>query len=55
MPDQIDCARCVEFSHRKGIFPRVNPRKFQLEDINEMLDLMRAGKVEDGRMAIRFF
>ncbi|KAJ6164597.1 hypothetical protein N7470_003269 [Penicillium chermesinum] len=55
VPDQVDCARCVDFSFRKGIFPRVNPRQFQLEDINEMLDLMRAGKVEDGRMAIRFF
>lgn len=38
----------------ESIFPNVNPRKFQLEVSNEM-ELMEAGKVEDGRMVIQFF
>lgn len=54
VPGQIGAARCLEFCHRKRIFPKVNPRKFQLEDLNEMMELMRAGKVEDGRMVIQF-
>ncbi|KAJ5741359.1 hypothetical protein N7533_010768 [Penicillium manginii] len=54
VPGQIGTAACVEFSQRKGIYPKVNPRKFQLEDINEMIDLMGAGKVEEGRMVIQF-
>ncbi|KAJ5995258.1 hypothetical protein N7481_002235 [Penicillium waksmanii] len=55
VPGQIGTAACVDFCQRKGIYPKVNPRKFQLEDINEMIDLMSAGKVEDGRMVIQFF
>jgi propanol-preferring alcohol dehydrogenase len=47
--------RCLEFSLRKGIYPKINPRKFQLEDINEMMDLMKAGKVHEGRMTVQFF
>ncbi|CBF90199.1 hypothetical protein AN0100.2 [Aspergillus nidulans FGSC A4] len=30
-------------------------QKFRLEDINEMIDLMKAGKVEKGRMVAQFF
>jgi propanol-preferring alcohol dehydrogenase len=45
----------LEFSLRKGIYPKINPRKFQLEDINEMMDLMKAGKVHEGRMTVQFF
>lgn len=55
VPGQAGAARCLEFSHRKGIYPKVNPRKFQLEDINEMISLMQAGKVHDGRMVVQFF
>ena len=39
---------------RKGILPRLNPRKFKLEDLNEMIELMKAGKVEEGRMVVYF-
>ncbi|KAJ5689397.1 hypothetical protein N7462_003789 [Penicillium macrosclerotiorum] len=52
---QAGATRCLEFSQRKGIYPKVNPRKFQLEDINEMMALMEAGEVHDGRMAVQFF
>jgi propanol-preferring alcohol dehydrogenase len=55
VPGQIGTARCLEFCQRKNIFPKVNPRKFQLEDINEMVALMKDGKVQDGRMVIQFF
>ncbi|KAJ5099546.1 hypothetical protein N7532_006547 [Penicillium argentinense] len=55
VPGQIGTAACLDFCHRKGIYPKVHPRKFQLEDINEMMDLMKAGKVDDGRMAVQFF
>ncbi|KAJ5672663.1 hypothetical protein N7507_001790 [Penicillium longicatenatum] len=54
VPGQIGCSECVAFSHEKGIYPRINPREFQLEDINEMIALLKAGNVQDGRMAIRF-
>ncbi|KAL6229373.1 hypothetical protein BDW75DRAFT_245788 [Aspergillus navahoensis] len=46
---------CLEFSLRKNILPKVHPRKFELEDINEMMELMQAGKVQDGRMIVQFF
>lgn len=46
--------RCLDYSIRMGIFPPVHPRKFVLEDLNEMIALMKAGKVEDGRMVISF-
>lgn len=54
VPGQIGCSECVAFSHEKGIYPRIHPREFQLEDINEMMALLKAGNVQDGRMAIRF-
>jgi propanol-preferring alcohol dehydrogenase len=55
VPGPLGAMRCLEFSLRKGIYPKINPRKFQLEDINEMMDLMKAGKVHEGRMTVQFF
>ncbi len=46
--------RCLDFVLRRGLYPRINPRKFQLEDINEMVELMKAGKVDEGRMIVEF-
>lgn len=46
--------RCLDFSLKNNILPRVNPRVFRLEDINEMVALMQAGHVQDGRMVISF-
>lgn len=54
VPGQIGCSECMAFSHKNGVWPRMNPREFQLEDINEMIALLKAGNVQDGRMAIRF-
>ncbi|KAJ5913240.1 hypothetical protein N7504_002123 [Penicillium tannophilum] len=54
VPGQIGCSECMAFSHKNGVWPRINPREFQLEDINEMIALLKAGNVQDGRMAIRF-
>lgn len=45
----------MDFTRRKGIRPKIQERKFALEDINEMIDLMKAGKVDEGRMMIQFF
>lgn len=45
----------MDFTIRKGIRPKINSRKFALEDVNEMLDLMRDRKVDEGRMMIQFF
>lgn len=55
MTGPLGAARCLEFSLRKGIYPKIHPRKFQLEDINEMMALMQAGKVHEGRMTVQFF
>ena len=55
MPGQAEAKRCLDFTIRKGIRPRIHSRKFALEDINEMIDLMKAGRVEDGRMMVEFF
>jgi propanol-preferring alcohol dehydrogenase len=54
VPGQAGTQRCLEFVLRKELYPKVHPRKFQLEDINEMVELMRAGKVEQGRMVVEF-
>lgn len=51
----LGATRCLEFSLRKGIYPKINPRKFQLEDINDMMAMMQAGKVHEGRMTVQFF
>lgn len=54
VPGPAGTQKCLDFVVRKGLYPKINPRKFQLEDINEMIELMRAGKVEDGRMVVEF-
>ncbi|KAL4861005.1 hypothetical protein BDV12DRAFT_204458 [Aspergillus spectabilis] len=54
VPGKEGAANCLEFYLRNGILPKVNPRKFKLEDINEMIDLMNAGQVQNGRMVIEF-
>ncbi|KAL4861468.1 hypothetical protein BDV12DRAFT_208004 [Aspergillus spectabilis] len=54
VPGKEGSTKCLEFSLRKGILPKVHPRKFRLEDINEMIDLMNAGQVQDGRMVVEF-
>lgn len=51
---QAGVQKCLDFSLRKKILPRVNPRKFRLEEINEMIALMEANQVQDGRMVIEF-
>lgn len=53
-PGRISTEKCLGFSLRKNILPRVNPRIFRLEEINEMVALMEAGQVQDGRMVIEF-
>jgi propanol-preferring alcohol dehydrogenase len=55
VPGQEAARECIEFSIRKNIFPEVNPRKFRLEDINDMISLMKEGMVQDGRMVVQFF
>lgn len=42
-------------SHGRDILPRVNLKELCLEDINEMMDLRKAGKVEEGRMVVKLF
>ncbi|KAL3474448.1 chaperonin 10-like protein [Aspergillus californicus] len=54
IPGQAAAQRCLDFSLRNHILPAVNQRQFRLEDLNEMIALMREGKVADGRMVIRF-
>lgn len=54
VPGKDGTQRAVDFTMRQSLYPKVNPRKFQLEDINEMIDLMRAGKIEEGRMVVEF-
>lgn len=44
----------MDFSLRKKILPRINPRKFRLEEVNEMIALMEANQVHDGRMVVGF-
>jgi len=39
---------------RKNLVPKIHPKKFKLEDINEMIALMKEGKVDEGRMVIQF-
>ncbi|KAH0835369.1 hypothetical protein AYO21_01584 [Fonsecaea monophora] len=55
VPGQASSRKCLDFTLRKHITPLVNERRFQLEDLNEMIDLMKAGKVEAGRMVVDFF
>lgn len=55
MPGREGAQRCLEFVTRNGIYPKINPRKFKLEEINEMVQLMRENKVEEGRMVVEFF
>lgn len=54
VPGRVSTEKCLEFSLRKKILPRVNPRIFRLEEINEMVTLMEAGQVQDGRMVMEF-
>lgn len=54
-PGEKEATKCVEFSTRKSIIPKIHPKKFRLEDINEMLDLVYSGKIEDGYMVVEFF
>jgi propanol-preferring alcohol dehydrogenase len=54
IPGQAAAQRCLEFSLQKDILPTVNQRRFKLEDLNEMVALMREGKVAEGRMVIHF-
>lgn len=53
-PGRNTAKRCLDFSLRRKILPRVNSRIFRLEEINEMVALMEAGQVEEGRMVIEF-
>jgi len=46
--------RCLEFTLSRKLYSKIHPRKFVLEDLNEMIDLMKAGVVENGRMVISF-
>ena len=45
----------MDFTMRKGIRSKIHDKKFVLEDVNEMIDLMKAGKVHEGRMMMQFF
>ncbi|KAH8805330.1 chaperonin 10-like protein [Xylogone sp. PMI_703] len=55
VPGQKGIQRCLDFTLRKKILPKVHPRKFALEDLNEMVELMEAGEIEKGRMVVEFF
>jgi len=55
VPGKKGSQRCIDFSLKKGIRPKINERKFVLEDINEMIALMAAGEVDKGRMLVEFF
>ena len=55
MPGRPGTQRCLDFTLRKGIVPKINSRKFGLEDINEMIDIMKTGEVDKGRMMVQFF
>jgi propanol-preferring alcohol dehydrogenase len=46
--------RCLDFTLSRNLLPKIHPRQFKLEDLNEMIDLMKAGKVENGRMVVSF-
>lgn len=52
VPNPASAAKCVEFCKRLSVYPRVNPREFQLEDLNG--SIMASGKVDEGRMAVCF-
>ena len=54
VPNPASAAKCLEFCRRLSVYPRVNSREFQLEDLNEMMAMMTSGKVDEGRMAVYF-
>jgi hypothetical protein len=54
VPENEDSAKYLEFSLCKGILLKVHQRKFKLEDIIEVINLMNAGQVQDGRMVLEF-
>lgn len=55
VPGQAGTKRCLDFTMRKGIRSKIHSRKFVLKDVNEIIDLIKAGKVDEGRMIIQFF
>ncbi|PKS08732.1 hypothetical protein jhhlp_004785 [Lomentospora prolificans] len=55
VPGKKGIQRCIDYSMKKNIRPKINDRKFVLEDINEMIALMKAGEVDKGRMLVEFF
>ncbi|CAI4214469.1 unnamed protein product [Parascedosporium putredinis] len=55
VPGKKGSQRCIDYSLKKNIRPKINERKFALEDINEMVALMKAGEVDKGRMLVEFF
>ncbi|RFU32933.1 hypothetical protein B7463_g3407, partial [Scytalidium lignicola] len=55
VPGQKGTQKCLDFTLRKNILPKIHPRKFNLEDLNEMVELMEAGEIEMGRMVVEFF
>jgi len=54
IPGAEGARRCLDFSLRRNILPNVNDRLFKLEDINEMVALMKKGEVAKGRMIVQF-
>lgn len=54
VPNPAPTAKCVEFSRRLSVYPRVNPRVFQLDDLNEMMALISSARVDAGRMVVYF-
>ena len=54
VPGKAGAQRCLDFTLRKNLVPKIHPKKFKLEDINEMIALMKEGKVDEGRMVIQF-
>lgn len=49
-----EARECLDFVLRKGLQPTINPRKFGLDDLPEMVQMIRAGKVSEGRMVVQF-
>ncbi|KAI9367677.1 chaperonin 10-like protein [Aspergillus egyptiacus] len=54
VPGQASAQKCVDFCLRKKIFSNVYPRNFRLDDLNEMIQLMKEGQVHEGRMIVQF-
>lgn len=47
-----EAPECIQFSHDHHIVPKINP--FPLEQIHELVENLKQGKLADGRYAVVF-